>query len=162
MTAAKRAPCQLKQLKVVSGVSVRLLTHQAPHRRLKLLRIERGIEQEDLAAATGLSLSLVRKIEQGNRAPSKRASARLENVLGQRMFSKPAEYRQRNGNAARPKRDSSSSRPAFTFTAGSQIELDDPQTAERFASDFEGRASAKGNIVTFHTDITVVSKPNNR
>lgn len=39
-------------------------------KRLKELRKQRGITQEELALATGLSVSFIRSIEQGINAPS--------------------------------------------------------------------------------------------
>lgn len=39
-------------------------------KRLKELRKQRGMTQEELAVATGLSVSFVRSIEQGINAPS--------------------------------------------------------------------------------------------
>lgn len=38
--------------------------------RLKALRHQRGITQEDLAYSTGLSISFIRSVEQGLYAPS--------------------------------------------------------------------------------------------
>lgn len=49
--------------------------------QLKTLRLEKGLTQEDLADATGLSLSFIRSVEQGIHAPSFESIEILARVL---------------------------------------------------------------------------------
>ncbi|MGW0451106.1 helix-turn-helix domain-containing protein [Streptosporangium sandarakinum] len=44
------------------------ITHDQPGERIRTLRVARGLTQEELAAASGVSLGVVRKIEQGGTA----------------------------------------------------------------------------------------------
>ncbi len=50
-------------------------------KRLKELRQQKGMTQEDLAKATGLSVSFIRSMEQGINAPSFDTLERLANGL---------------------------------------------------------------------------------
>lgn len=75
---------------------------RTPTKKLKLLLIDRDLELVDLAQATGLSLSLIKKIASGNKRPTPRTAARLENFLGARIFSSPAAYRARMKRATAP------------------------------------------------------------
>jgi transcriptional regulator with XRE-family HTH domain len=70
------------------------LRSQSPTKRLKHLLIESDLSLQDLAAATGISISLIKKIASGERVPTQRAITRIENVLG-RIWSTPAAYRAR-------------------------------------------------------------------
>ena len=49
--------------------------------RLKTFRQQRGMTQEDLAKATGLSVNFIRAVEQGINAPSFESIEVLANVL---------------------------------------------------------------------------------
>jgi transcriptional regulator with XRE-family HTH domain len=85
------------------------LNARNPKKRLKLLLIDRDLELRDLAARTGLSLSLVEKIATAKRAPTARSVARIENFFGERIFSSPTRYR------ARIKRAAARARPVIEF-----------------------------------------------
>lgn len=83
------------QAKVNSGTTTR-----SPVKRLKHLLIDRDRELQDLAVATGLSISLIKKIASGSKAPSRRAINRMEAACGCRLFSSPREYRARQQKKA--------------------------------------------------------------
>ena len=51
-------------------------------RRLKKLRQERGMTQQELSDASGLSIGFVRSIEQGVHAPSFESLVSISNALG--------------------------------------------------------------------------------
>jgi len=53
-------------------------------RRLKILRIARGLRQRDLAASAGLSISVVSMIETGDRRPRDSELHAILEVLGVR------------------------------------------------------------------------------
>ena len=65
---------------------------------VKTHREHRGMSRKDLAAKTGVSLSMIRKVEQAQRRPSPRLIGELEPVLGAtfrkdalQLLMKPAE-----------------------------------------------------------------------
>lgn len=68
---------------------------QLQQKRLKKILIDQELQLADLAARTGLSLSLVEKIAAGIRPVTQRTAARIENFLGARVFSSPKAYRER-------------------------------------------------------------------
>jgi transcriptional regulator with XRE-family HTH domain len=51
-------------------------------RRLKILRRQKGMRQEDLASASGLSVNFIRAVEQGVNAPSFESIEAIAGVLG--------------------------------------------------------------------------------
>jgi transcriptional regulator with XRE-family HTH domain len=50
--------------------------------RLKILRFQKGITQEELAKSTGLSISFIRAIEQAINAPSFESLEAISKALG--------------------------------------------------------------------------------
>jgi transcriptional regulator with XRE-family HTH domain len=89
------------------------LAARSPQKRLKLLLVDRDLQLEDLARATGLSLSLTEKIATGHRRPTARTVERLETFFGTRIFSTPAQYRTRVNRERQPERISG---PAVSTT----------------------------------------------
>lgn len=55
-------------------------------RRLKELRQQKGMTQEELAQATGLSISFIRSIEQGIYAPSFESIEKIANALSVKVI----------------------------------------------------------------------------
>ncbi|GAB4267412.1 MAG: hypothetical protein Kow0080_09520 [Candidatus Promineifilaceae bacterium] len=51
-------------------------------KRLKELRQQKGMTQEDLAKATGLSVSFIRAVEQGINSPSFNSLETISSALG--------------------------------------------------------------------------------
>ncbi len=123
---------------------MKLIAHSAT-KRLKLLLVDRELDHAQLAATTGLSLSLVEKIAAGHRVPTVRTVARLENRLGARIFSTPKKYRARL-QTPEPRR--------YTFRAGCQVEfVDDSEAAACLVAECAGRATRDGTTVTFTSDV---------
>lgn len=56
-------------------------------KRLKELRQQKGMTQEDLANASGLSMSFIRAVEQGVNAPSFESIETLASALGVTVMS---------------------------------------------------------------------------
>ena len=90
-------------------------------KRLKHALIDTGLEHEDICQFTGLSLSLIRKIAPGHKAPSRRAATRIEAALGRRIFSTPHQYRMRRASAP----------PIIEFDEAPAGALDHPQPDHR-------------------------------
>jgi transcriptional regulator with XRE-family HTH domain len=116
------------------------LRTRPPIKRLKLLLVDRGLELEELATSTGLSLSLVKKIASGDRAPTLRTAARLENFFNVRIFSMPASYR------ARKWRQQSRT---FLLPADVNIEFDKEEEAITAEKEFAGYVVRAGAKISF-------------
>jgi transcriptional regulator with XRE-family HTH domain len=70
--------------------NMNLVSEVAPHRRLRLLMLERGWRALDLVKNAGISPSLAKKLMSGALAPSQRTAERLNGFFGEKIFGTPA------------------------------------------------------------------------
>jgi transcriptional regulator with XRE-family HTH domain len=131
-----------------------------PEKRLKLLLVDRELHLEDLARATGLSISLIEKIATGHRQPTPRTAARLENFFGAKIFTSPARNRAARKQPAHAGPAAIGRGHPFTVPAGCEIDL--PTEAEAIAAEkeFAGFIKRDGATISFiKTTPVVISEP---
>jgi ribosome-binding protein aMBF1 (putative translation factor) len=57
--------------------------------------ISRGLQSPELVRQIGFSISTIRKLMNGDLVPSQRTADRVEDFFGERIFSTPAQWRER-------------------------------------------------------------------
>jgi transcriptional regulator with XRE-family HTH domain len=133
------------------------LAAQSPRKRLKLLLVDRDLQLEDLARATGLSVSLVEKIAAGHRRPTARTSTRIENFFGCRIFSTPARYRLgRKGRAAHASPGAIIEGRPVTIPTGCEIECGTEAEAIAAEKEFAGFIKRDGATISFTKPTPVI------
>lgn len=73
---------------------MKTVARQTNATRLRAVLFQRGISAKDVSEGTHLSLSLIEKISAGVRPATSAAITKIENFLGERIWSSPSKFKE--------------------------------------------------------------------